>query len=108
MSWCCRKRSGMGPTLEDQLREKLSGVELCYPGTYYACLLDLEGNFLSGFFVDGESPQRGEVCAAVAALKRAAEQFGEFGERVDCWIKFEELAEGSPEMLLTCGTEYRV
>lgn len=31
----------------------------------------------SGFFVDGDAPQRDEVCAAVAALKRAAEQFGE-------------------------------
>lgn len=38
--------------------------------------------YRSGFFVDGESPQRGEVCAAVAALKRAAEQFGE-SVRVD-------------------------
>lgn len=36
----------MGPSLQDQLREKLSGVELCYPGTYYACLLDVEGKFL--------------------------------------------------------------
>lgn len=33
--------------------------------------------FRSGFFVDGEVSQRDEVCAAVAALKRAAEQFGE-------------------------------
>lgn len=38
--------------------------------------------YRSGFFVDGESPQRGEVCAAVAALKRAAEQFGK-SVRVD-------------------------
>lgn len=46
MSWCCRKRSGVGPSLEEQLREKLRGVELCYPGTNYVCLLDLDGNFL--------------------------------------------------------------
>lgn len=31
----------------------------------------------SGFFVDGDAPQRDEVCVAVAALKKAAEQFGE-------------------------------
>eukprot|EP00752_Nemacystus_decipiens_P003744 g3449.t1 len=84
MSWCCRKRSGMGPTLQDQLREKLSGIDMCYPGTNYACLLDLEGKFLSGFFVDGDAPQRDEVCAAVAALKRAAEQFAKTLGQLDC------------------------
>ena len=34
----------------------------------------------SGFYVDGQEAQRDEVCAAVAALKRAAEQFGEGAE----------------------------
>lgn len=31
----------------------------------------------SGFFVDGEASERNDVCTAVAALKRAGEQFGE-------------------------------
>ncbi|CAM9624572.1 unnamed protein product, partial [Ectocarpus sp. 8 AP-2014] len=38
----------------------------------------------SGFFVDGDAPQRDEVCAAVAALKRAAEQFAATLGQLDC------------------------
>ncbi|CAM9902419.1 unnamed protein product [Discosporangium mesarthrocarpum] len=84
MAWCCRKSSGMGPTLQDQLRDKLSGVELCYPGTHFACLLDIHGQYLSGYFVDEEGPERAEVCTAVAALKRAAEQFAATLGQIDC------------------------
>ena len=36
----------MGPTLQDQLREKLSGIDMCYPGTSYVCICDEEGKFL--------------------------------------------------------------
>ncbi|CAM9500979.1 unnamed protein product [Phaeothamnion confervicola] len=83
--WCCRKSSGMGPTLQDQLREKLRAIEYCYPKTHYACVLNHQGAFLGGMSWEERLPHEyEEVCTAVAALKRAATQFAATLDQNDC------------------------
>eukprot|EP00612_Vaucheria_litorea_P002320 CAMPEP_0171453818 /NCGR_PEP_ID=MMETSP0945-20130129/1369_1 /TAXON_ID=109269 /ORGANISM="Vaucheria litorea, Strain CCMP2940" /LENGTH=176 /DNA_ID=CAMNT_0011978751 /DNA_START=31 /DNA_END=561 /DNA_ORIENTATION=+ len=84
-SWCCRENTGMGPSLIDEIDEKLVDITKYYPGTNYACLLDSNGRLISGSAkADDEllSPNPDRFCGAVSQLQTAAVKFAQSLDKV--------------------------
>ena len=71
---CCKKNTGMGPSITDQLGDKLKQISDVYPFSAPACLLGREnGELISELPAAGHATE--ELGRNVASMRRAATQF---------------------------------